>query len=329
LATLTRLWLRWPRGLALGWLAVVVLVAALAPYLPLPYAPAVPDLACVAQPPLGPGAHWLGTNPQGQDVLSNLVFGARTAVVLTVPAAVLAALLGAVLGGAAGFWGNAGRVPAAGGLLAGGAAWWALGGPAAGWALAVAAVGAVGCVAAARGHVRGLPTWPVPLDAVVVSTAAAVDTVPRLVLVVALAAVAQVSLPGLLLVLVLTSWPHPARLVRAQMLQVRALPFVEAARAAGLPAGRVWLRHALPHAVQPLRTALPLSIAGLLALESTLSFLGIGLPPDTASWGRLLASAREAPSAWWVFLFPGACLALTVLSLSALASQNHAPTRKA
>ena len=127
--------------------------------------------------------------------------------------------------------------------------------------------------------------------------ATALDAIPRLVLVVALAAGTGVSGPGLLALLTLTAWPHPARLVRAQMLRVRALPFIEAARAGGVPTGRIWWRHALPHALQPLRTALPLSLADLLGLESTLSFLGLGLPPDVANWGRLLATVRAETSA--------------------------------
>ena len=312
----------WPRRLALGWLALVVLVAVLAGSLPLPYPPAVPDLAHVAQPPFGPARHWLGTDPQGRDVLSVLVFGARTAVLLTLPAALLAGLLGALAGGAAGFWGNRARLAAPYWLLAGGAAWWALGLPKAGGALAAATTMAAALLLAARK--RDLPAWPLPLDAGVMGTATVLDTLPRLVLVVALAAgLDELGYAGLLALLTLTAWPHPARLVRAQMLRVRTLPFVEAARAAGLPAGRVWLCHALPHAVQPLRTAIPLSLAGLLGLESTLSFLGIGLPPDVASWGRLLGTVRQDPSAWWAFVFPCLCLITSILSLNTLARQQR------
>ncbi|MBD2767117.1 ABC transporter permease [Hymenobacter sp. BT664] len=310
-----------PQKLALGWLSALVVAAIVAPYLPLPYPPAVPDLTQITQPPSGAAKHWLGTDPQGRDVLSNLLFGARTAVLLTLPAAVLAAGLGALAGGAAGFWGNSGR-PALRywllGLTAGG---WLLAGPppTAGWVAALATLGGA-LVLATR---RARPGWPFPLDSLVQGTATALDTVPRLVLVVALAAVAgEVSLLGLVTLFTLTSWPHPARLVQAQMLRVRALPFVEAARAAGMTEGRVWLYHALPHAVQPLRTVLPLSMAGLLSLESTLSFLGIGLPPDVASWGRSLAAVRYAPAAWWVFVFPAACLAITLMSLSSLTKQQ-------
>ncbi|GAC1375114.1 MAG: hypothetical protein NVS3B25_17590 [Hymenobacter sp.] len=307
----------WFRTLAILWLGLVVLTAALASALPLPYPPSVPDLAHVSQSPFGPGRHWLGTDALGRDVLSNLVFGARTAVLLTLPAAMLSALLGGLAGGAAGFWGNNARMPAAYWLVAAGSGWWLLRLPVPGGGLVVAALGA-GLGLAARVRRRPLHTWPVPLDRGVMAAATTLDTVPRLVLVVTLTAGTGLSIPGLLALLTLTAWPYPARLVRAQMLQVRTLPFVEAARAAGVPAAQIWLRHALPHAWQPLRTALPLSIAGLLGLESTLSFLGIGLPPDIASWGRLMATARDEPGAWWVFLFPSILLIISILSLNVL-----------
>ncbi|WP_201977292.1 ABC transporter permease [Hymenobacter rubidus] len=303
--------------MALGWLAVVALVAVLAPWLPLPFPPGTPDLAHLNQAPFVQGRHWLGTDPQGQDVLSVLVFGARTAVLLTFPSAFLAAFIGAVAGGAAGFWGNTIRVAAPYWLLVAGLAWWILALP---WPLlgvGIAGVAAAGVVVAAR-HRDAFPMWPLPLNSAVMGAATVLDTVPRLVLVVALAAGTGVSAGGLLAVLAFTSWPAAARMVRAQMLRVRTLPFVEAAQATGMPAGRVWLRHAMPHAVTPLRTALPLSLASLLALESTLSFLGIGLPPNVASWGRLLASGRDAPQAWWLFLFPGILLIISILLLHTL-----------
>ncbi|WP_210513776.1 ABC transporter permease [Hymenobacter terricola] len=322
MAILTFAPLSWAQKLALLWLGLVVLAAGLAPVLPLPYRPGVPDLAHLAQAPFGPGRHWLGTDPQGRDVLSVLVFGARTAMLLTLPAAVMAGLLGAAAGGAAGYWGNTTRLAAPWWLLGVGSTWWALRLPVPLLGLVVAALG-LGLTLATRLYRRPVPAWPVPINAVVMGAATTLDTIPRLVLVVALAASTAVSQPVLLALLTLTSWPYPARLVRAQMLRVRALPFIEAARAAGVPAGQIWLRHALPQALQPLRTTLPLSIAGLLALESTLSFLGIGLPPDVASWGRLLATAREEPTAWWIFLFPSILLIISMLSLNALGRQRR------
>ncbi|MCC3151785.1 ABC transporter permease [Hymenobacter sp. BT770] len=307
----------WSQKLAMLWLGLVGLTALLAAALPLPYAPGVPDLAHVAEPPFGAGAHWLGTDALGRDVLSMLVFGARTAVLLTLPAAVLSTLLGALAGGAAGFWGNKARLAVPYWLLAGAGAWWAVRFPGVGVGLAVAAI-SLGWLFTSWWRKRELASWPVPVNSVVMGAATTLDTIPRLVLVVAVTAGTGVSVSGLLVLLTLTSWPHSARLVRAQMLRVRTLPFVEAAQAVGAPAYKVWLHHALPHALQPLRTALPLSIAGLLGLESTLSFLGIGLPPDVASWGRLMATVRSEPGAWWTFLFPTMCLIISMISLSSI-----------
>lgn len=304
----------WSHIAACLWLALVLLAALLAGVLPLPYLPGVPDLAHVAQPPFAAGRHWLGTDPEGRDVLSVLLFGARTAVLLTLPAAILSAGLGALAGGAAGFWGNKARLPVPYWLLAASGAWWAFRLPMPAIALAFAAA-ALGIALVFKLLRRNSPSLALPINAVVMGTAATLDTIPRLILVVVVAAGAGLSSGGLLALLTLTAWPHPARLVRAQMLRIRELPFVEAAHAAGLSAFRVWFRHALPHALQPLRTALPLSVASLLGLESTLSFLGVGLPPEVASWGRLLATVREEPAAWWLFVFPVICLTATIISL--------------
>jgi peptide/nickel transport system permease protein len=299
----------------MAWLGLLMLVAVAAPVLPLAYSPDALDLAHIAQAPLGPGRHWLGTDGQGRDVLSLLVFGTRTAMLLTVPAALLSALLGAVLGGAAGFWGNRPRVDIGYWAAATGGSWWALRLPVPWLGLVVGALGLAGL--ATRGSRLRSLGFRLPLDALVMGGATALDTVPRLVLVVALAASAGgISVSGLLALLTLTAWATPARLVRAQMLSVRELPFVEAARAAGLPIWRIWLNHAIPHAIKPLYTLFPLSLARLLGLESTLSFLGIGLPPEVASWGRLMASYRHEPTAWWLFAFPSIMLISSILLLN-------------
>ena len=161
--------------------------------------------------------------------------------------------------------------------------------------------------------------WPLPLDSLFQAALTLLGAVPRLVLVLVLAAGPPLSAGQLLLLLVVVAWPEPARQVRAQMLQVRELPFVEAARAAGLSTSRVWLRHALPHACRPLRTTVPLSLVGLIGLESTLAFLGIGRPPDVSSWGQLLGMLRQEPGAWWLLAGAGGGLLLTLLALQRLA----------
>jgi peptide/nickel transport system permease protein len=311
--------------LAAGWLLVIAVVGLLAPWLPLPFAPAVPDLLHVAEPPnwVTTPRHWLGTDPLGRDVLTELVYGAQQLVSVSLPAAGLATLVGALAGGAAGFWGNRGlRLPLVVWLLvlAAGWWWWLLPG---GTPAVLALLGAAAIAWWAKSYTlaSNYLASPVPLDGLFQTVLVLLGAVPRLVLVITLAAGPPLSYSWFLALLVIVAWPEPARQVRAQMLRVRVLPFIEAARAAGLPTGRVWLRHALPHACLPLRTTAPLSLAGLITLESTLTFLGVGRPPDVASWGRLLGMLRQEPSAWWLLASAGGALLLTLLALQRLARQ--------
>lgn len=317
LAALTRL--------AIGWLVVVGAAGLLAPWLPLPFAPGVPDLLHMAEPPNGITQHWLGTDLLGRDVLTEILFGARQVVILSLPAALLAALIGALAGGSAGFWGNRGlRLPLAGWLLGLAGGWWLGALPGGGRMVSLLLGGA----ALAWWLGPRLPwvrrfTWALPLDACLQTAITLLGAVPRLVLVLTLAAGPPLSTSQLLLLLVAITWPEPARQVRAQMLQVRTLPFVEAAQAAGLPTSRVWLRHALPHSCRPLQATVPLSLAGLVGLETTLAFLGVGRPPDISSWGQLLSMLRPEPGAWWLLASAGGALLLTLLALQQLARMRR------
>ena len=112
-------------------------------------------------------------------------------------------------------------------------------------------------------------------------------------------------------------WMPVARLVRAQFLSLREKEFVESARALGVPTPRQVVRHILPNAVGPVIVAASLDVAAAILLESTLSFLGLGFPPDIPTWGRILFDAKDnldfAPH--WA-LFPGTAIFLTVLSVN-------------
>jgi len=116
-----------------------------------------------------------------------------------------------------------------------------------------------------------------------------------------------------------TSWPAVARLVRASFLSLREKEFCEAARALGNRDGRIIFRHLLPNAVAPLIVQGTLEIANVIILESTLSFLGFGIQPPTASWGNMLANAESNMAiAPWVAIFPGLCILVTVLAINYL-----------
>jgi peptide/nickel transport system permease protein len=142
---------------------------------------------------------------------------------------------------------------------------------------------------------------------------------PGIILAIALAAMLGPSKGNLILCLVLTSWAGYARLVRGEVLAIRSQEYVEAARALGIGPGRIFLFYLWPNILSPLLVTATFGLAGTILAEASLSFLGIGLPPGTPSWGSLLNFGRdvliEAPH---VATFPGLALVFTVLAFHLL-----------
>jgi peptide/nickel transport system permease protein len=142
---------------------------------------------------------------------------------------------------------------------------------------------------------------------------------PRLVLLLVGVALWQPGLGTILVVLVLTGWMGVARMVRAEVIAVRARPFVPAAEALGARPMRVLARHVLPNAIGPALVATTLGVGNAILLESGLSFLGLGIQPPAPSWGNMIAGGRDllvvAP---WVALAPGIALVATVLAVTVL-----------
>jgi ABC-type dipeptide/oligopeptide/nickel transport system permease subunit len=128
--------------------------------------------------------------------------------------------------------------------------------------------------------------------------------------------------PGLSLVIgiiVIFTWPNMARLVRGQVLTLREREFVEAARSLGARPGRIMFRELLPNLVAPIVVYATLIIPNNIIFEAALSFLGVGVPQTTPSWGRMLAevaSGQLFTVAWWMMVFPGVFLLLTTLSFN-------------
>lgn len=143
---------------------------------------------------------------------------------------------------------------------------------------------------------------------------------PRLFLLLVLVAVTRPAPWSIVLVLGLTGWMPLARLVRAEARRLAATDFVLAARAAGVGPWRLALRHVLPNAMAPVAVEASLGVAGAIAAEATLSFLGYGVPPPAASWGRLIADGRDLLAvAPWISIAPGVALALTMLGCNLVA----------
>ncbi len=153
------------------------------------------------------------------------------------------------------------------------------------------------------------------VDRAVLFATGVVQAFPALVLVAAGAALAPPSPFTAVILIALTGWPEVARLVRAEALRLSIAPHVEAARASGASRRRVLFVHVLPGAIAPALATVPYILGGAVLLEASLSFLGLGAPPPSASWGRALADARESlTSAWWCVVPPAAALFLFVLS---------------
>jgi peptide/nickel transport system permease protein len=180
-----------------------------------------------------------------------------------------------------------------------------------GGSLLAAAIGTfVGALAAWRGGIA---------DRISMAIADALLAIPRLVLLLVCAALWQPGLLTVLIVLGATGWMGVARIVRGEVLGVRARPFVDAAHALGVSHWRVLWRHVLPNAIGPAIVATTLGVGNAILLESGLSFLGLGIQPPRPSWGNMIAGGRDlivvAP---WVALAPGIALIVTVLAVTLL-----------
>ncbi|MBS1151123.1 MAG: Dipeptide transport system permease protein DppC [Myxococcaceae bacterium] len=160
------------------------------------------------------------------------------------------------------------------------------------------------------------------VDAVISRVTEIMITFPTLFFVLAVLGLLRISsLFPLVLVIGFTRWTDIARLVRAEVLKLKGLDFITASRALGLSDARILVRHLLPNALSPVLVAATFAVASAILIESALSFLGLGAPPPTASWGELLTQAHRYlthPGAWWLAVFPGMCIAATVLALNEL-----------
>lgn len=254
--------LRTDRLFQLG-LALIVLVVTGAVAAPLvaPHDPFVGDLAGAYLEAPG-GEYLLGTDTQGRDVLSRVLYGARLSLAVGVISQTVAILLGVTLGLVAGYYGR----------------------------------------------------W---VDALVMRLADITLAFPTLLLLIAVAAAVQPSLPVIFVVIGAVGWAAMARIVRSQVLALRDTEFVVAAEALGARDRHILLRHLLPNVQAQVIIAATLGIGGAIMAEAALSFVGLGAQPPTPSWGAMVADGRDllrvAP---WVSFAPGIAIGLAVLGFN-------------
>lgn len=275
--------------------------------------------------------HYLGTDRLGRDVLAGLIRGTRVAAIVGFGAVFLSMLIGIPLGGVAGFFGNDG-------LTGPRYRWW-------GWS--IGGIFGLGYGIISLVPFFGLQSWPLSFltlslaimllgwvfsnmlklipffrkpmvfksDSLILQAIELFVNIPGLVLLIALVAIInRPSIWVVVLIIGVLRWPTVARYLRAELLRIRRLPYIDAARVSGVPQWRILFKHALPNALGPLFIIASFSLGGAILLEAFLSFLGIGIPADQVTWGSLLRQARQHPEAWWMAVFPGLLLTFTVMA---------------
>jgi peptide/nickel transport system permease protein len=282
--------------------------------------------------------HWLGTNKGGEDVLSGLINGTRVSLFIGILSMSIAAFLGIMLGAMAGYFGDKKLKTTRGafGTFLFGLALayyyafamrsysladsFAVSGWAILWQLLLSLIIFSGIIFLFYylGKKIGKISFfckqvYVPVDSIISRIIEILISMPLLILIISISAIAkEKSMVNLMVIIGLTTWTGIARLTRAEFLKISKLDYIQAAQSMGFKEFRIMFKHALPNAIAPALVAIAFGVASAILIESSLSFLGIGVPPTTVTWGSLLNAGREQFSAWWLVVFPGVAIFLIV-----------------
>ncbi|MDQ3052136.1 MAG: ABC transporter permease [Bacteroidota bacterium] len=293
------------------------------------------------QPLEGSERHLLGTGRRGEDILAGMIHGSRVSMSVGILSMAIAGFIGLVLGAMAGYFGDDTLKLSRGSMLM------TVIGILPAWFYGfqvrmITLEAALNSTALAlifhlllslliftsvlflynrAGRLLHFIAWfkkeiHVLADTIISRFIEILISLPKLILIISVAAISKPSLLNLILIIGFTSWTEIARFTRAEMLRVRSLDYIQSARSLGYPQMRIIFLHALPNAIAPALITISFGIAGAILMESALSFLGIGVPPDIATWGSLLAAGKENFSAWWLVVFPGVAIFLTVTAFN-------------
>jgi len=179
------------------------------------------------------------------------------------------------------------------------------------------AVGIAAVIGIALGAIAGYyGKWA---DAVIMRFIDIMLCFPTFFLILAVIALLEPSIINIMVIIGATSWMGMARLMRAEILSLKERDFIYAERSIGASDSRIIIRHLIPNAMAPVLVSITLGIAGAILVESSLSFLGIGVQPPTPSWGNILSEGKAVMGAgWWMMLFPGMAIFITVLGYNLL-----------
>ena len=163
----------------------------------------------------------------------------------------------------------------------------------------------------------------VPIDTFVSRGIELLNSIPRLLLIITITAVVERSIWIVMIIIGITGWTGIARFTRAELLRIRSLEFVQAAQSLGFSSARTIFKHALPNALAPVFVSIAFGIASAILIESGLSFLGIGVPDDIVTWGSLLNLGRQNLEAWWLIIYPGMAIFLTITIYNMIAEASR------
>ncbi len=265
--------------------------------------------------------HWLGTDRLGRDIAAGMVHGCRKSLFVALLAMIVAFCVGTLIGALAGYWGNGGLHLSLVGMLlvlvaiyyAGYLLYYDL--LAWGWVLTMMLV--LSTVVWLLGKHVARPVVPLPLDALLLRSIEVFNSVPTLLLLMAIGAMfVKPTLLGLALIIGLLRWTRFARFARAEALKIKDRDYILSARVSGQNDRQILTRYILPESLGPLLVAFAFGVASVVLLESTLSFLGIGVPIEEMTWGSMLGQARSNVQAWWLAVFPGLAIFLLVIGLN-------------
>lgn len=278
--------------------------------------------------------HHLGTDKLGRDVLSGIIHGTRSSILTGLLAMFIAGIIAVITGSISGYFRNNGlkisRAAAITSLPAIPAMYfYAYELQRFNWegSLFIQALKTIFIIALivffAWMMIKALKLIPFlkkkisfPADSLITRITELITAMPRLILILTLGALFKPSLLSLALIIGLTSWTEMSRLLRASIMSEKEKGYVEGARVMGFSAFYIIRKHILPNAITPMMVAMTFGISATIMAESSLTFLGIGLPPETVSWGSLLAQSKENFRAWWLALFPGLAIFITVFVLN-------------
>lgn len=270
--------------------------------------------------------HYLGTDHLGRDVASGLISGARVALKIVIYSLFLSSGFGIFIGLATGFYGDkAFKMERSTQILI----------------LLVVLTFLFHTLDSSNIYSVSLLLWliiclvvyffikaipfeflkkksSVALDLIVSRLIEIFDSIPKILLLIAIFAGFTPSLERVIILISIISWPGITKIVRAETLIEKNKSYIAAGKALGFRERRLIFIHILPNIITPVVVFLTFQAGSIIIIESSLSFLGLGMPPDVLTWGRMLALAKNDLSAWWLVLFPGFFIFATVFSLNTL-----------